>query len=199
ESAGRGRLGLTLRAPAPAPQTRGSGAAPRERSSYLSPGGSLGAGLRGGRGGRARRQPLPTGWARDWDWRGSWGGRRAPLPPPPVRVRGGRGLPTSRAAPSRALAPGEPGSWGSARRCGGDTPAGPEGSPEAEGGIRRSQRRGVAGCGPRRTAWEFSRGPELLILAAIQRRAGGERQGGGSQGLAFHGQLVVGERLGFCS
>lgn len=137
--------------------------------------------------------------------RGSWVGAapgRAEGAPPFTSCRSSRRTGTAKRqinAPPRALAPGEPGSWGSSRRCGGDTPAGPDGSPEAEGGIRRSQRRGVASCGPRRTTWEFSRGPELLILAAIQRRAGGEKQGSGSQGLAFHGQLVVGERLGLCS
>lgn len=87
-------------------------------------------------------------------------GRAEGAPPfTSCRVRGGRGQPSSRSASLRALAPGEPGSWGSARRCGGDTPAGPYGSPEAEGGIRRSQSRGVAGCGLRRTAWESAAAP----------------------------------------
>uniref|UniRef100_M3Z7N5 Uncharacterized protein n=1 Tax=Mustela putorius furo TaxID=9669 RepID=M3Z7N5_MUSPF len=195
----RGAGAVGINPPRAAPQIRGSRAAPRERSTYLSPGGELGRGAAGRAWRPSAEAAAPYGVGEGAGLARLRGGRRAPLPSPPARVRGGRGLRNGRSAPPRALAPGEPGSWGSARRCGGDTPAGPDGSPEAEGGIRRSQRRGVAGCGPRRTTWEFSRGPELLILAAIQRRAGGERQGGGSRGLALHGQLAVGERLGLCS
>lgn len=76
DSAGRGRLGLTLRARRRrfgAPERRpGSGARISRRE------GSLGAGLQGGRGGRARRQPLPTGSGRELGWRGSGAGGGRP-------------------------------------------------------------------------------------------------------------------------
>lgn len=106
---------------------------------------SLGPGLRDGE----RGSQSPTGRRKERGWRCSWCGRRAPLPSPPVRFAADGDCQTADPLPRgpwRQVSPesaAEP-----ARRCGGNTPAGPDGSPEAGGRIRRSQRRGVAAAGP---------------------------------------------------